>query len=68
MKWYRILAIVVILSILLAVINVPTVLAQGGRCRLVSLRYYENGWLVTEWVWQCTGYTQPRQARWQRWH
>lgn len=65
MKWYKVLAAVAILSILLA-FYVPTVHAQGGRCRRVAIQYYSEGRLITEWVWRCTGYIRPRQPRWRR--
>ena len=66
MKWYKILVTVVILSILLVVIDVPTVQAQGGgRCRLVHISTWSRtcGCYISDWVWRCTGYVRPRWWR-----
>jgi len=63
MKLYKILAVVVILSILLG--NAPEVQAQGGgRCVRVYPRYYSarcGCYLSLPPYWKCSGTTQPRR-------
>ncbi|MGD8501405.1 MAG: hypothetical protein PVJ86_12205 [Phycisphaerales bacterium] len=61
------LLLAIVLLVFALWLSVKPVQAQGGGyCTFGYVRYWQDGYYITEGRWYCTGWQTPRRVEWRR--